>query len=626
MKKNLILTIITLIIVLFGINIVSAQTYVQSRLEVDGITPYIATALVFDGSSVPKSIEDYEFTEDTNLELGRASIRSTSTNTRIINNNRSVSVTLHVFIPVIAKEAGEQTIPSVRIRAVGRTFLTTPMKAEFFKTGRDSFSARIADESDKDEVIRFSLTPETNTAYPQQPLTIRADIYLSPVRNYEPNSVEMDFTFLEQIGKQNIEPLPPKQGTGDRVSLTVRDTDKNFIFRQNGSQRIGNKVYSIYSGWFNIYPVKPGELTLYSSTLRVVYAERTNSFFSSFSDSVEFTAYSETVNLNIKDFPDENRPVHFTGAVGRYSIRAIVDNTIVRVGEPIILELVVSGEGILENIQRPDLNLIDEFNRNFKISRESTPGEIMGNSIHFQYTIRPISDEIEAIPSIPFSYFNVDKGAYETTKTKPITLEVTSGKIVGEDDIVSNIDRDEISEDDRQELTTTEGILSNYNQPDALRDHRVNLLYFLLILVIPAGYIITYILVKKHRILEEDVSAKRFKIAKRKFEQYISRAKANLENDNFYQLLAEGLMGYISDKFNLGRGEITSADLEEIFTSHGLTQANLDGVLSELKDVFNKCEMGRFNKIGTIDKQGREHLLEKTRHAINTIESIQKKR
>jgi hypothetical protein len=132
--------------------------------------------------------------------------------------------------------------------------------------------------------------------------------------------------------------------------------------------------------------------------------------------------------------------------------------------------------------------------------------------------------------------------------------------------------------------------------------------------------------VKKRRVLEEDVSAKRFKIAKRKFEQYISRAKANLENDDFYQLLAEGLMGYISDKFNLVRGEITSADLDEIFTSQGLSRANLDGVLNELKDVFNKCEMGRFNKIGSIDKQEREHLLEKTRHAINTIESIQKKR
>jgi hypothetical protein len=626
MERRLIIICITLFIVLFGISTVSAQTYIQSRLEVEGITPYLATAMVFDGSSVPKSIEDYEFTEDTSIELGRASIRSTSTSTRIVNGNRSQSVTLHVFIPIIAKEAGEQTVPSVRIRAGRQTFLTTPMKVEFFKTGRDSYSARVVDESDKEDVIRFSLTPESDTAYPQQPLTIRADIYLSSVRNYQPNSVEMDFTFLEEIGKQNIEPLPPKQGTGDRVSLTVRDTDKTFIFRQNGSQRIGNKVYSRYSGWFNIYPTKPGELTLYSSTLRVVYAERTNSFFSSFSDSVEFTAYSETVNLNIKDFPDENRSEHFSGAVGRYSIRSLVDNTVVRVGEPIILELVISGEGILENIERPDLNLIDEFNRNFKVSRESTPGEISGNSIHFKYTIRPVSDEIDAIPSIPFSYFNVDKGAYETTRTRPVPLDVSSGKIVGEDDIVSNIDRDEISEDNRQELTTTEGILSNYNQQDALKDHRVNPLYFMLLLVIPIGYIITYILVKKRRVLEEDVSAKRFKIAKRKFEQYISRAKANLENDDFYQLLAEGLMGYISDKFNLGRGEITSADLDEIFTSQGLSRANLDGVLNELKDVFNKCEMGRFNKIGSIDKQEREHLLEKTRHAINTIESIQKKR
>ncbi len=626
MKRKIIIILILLILLLISVNILYAQTYVQSRLEVDGITPFIATQLVFSGSSVPSRIDDFEFEEETDLKLGRAEIRSTSTNTRIINNRRSINVTLHVFIPILSENEGEMTVPSVRIKAGGKTFLTTPMKVEFFKVGNNKYSAKLINDDNNEDVIRFKLTVETESAYPQQPVTIRSDIYLSGIQNYQPNTVEMVFTFLEDIGEQNIEPIQPKQGTGDRVSLSVRNIDKNFIFRQNGTEKLGNKIYVRYSGWFNIYPTESGELILYASKLNVIYSESRNSFFSSFDDTVEFFAYSEPITLNIKDFPNINKPEHFSGAVGRYSIRAEVDKTTIRVGEPLILKLIISGEGILENIERPNLEQIKEFAERFKVSREKTPGEIVANTIQFDYTIRPISDNVEYVPSIPFSYFNVDSDNYETATTRQIPLYVTSGKIVGDEDIISNIDEDETSLDNQNRLTTTEGILSNYNQPDALNDRRINISYLFLLLIIPIAYIITYIIIKRQKAFEEDISAKRFKIAKRKFNQYISKAENNIGNDNFYQHLSEGLMGYISDKFNLGQGEITPADLDDIFKIHNINRYRVNGMVDELKNILRKCEMGRFASSGLFNKEDRQELLTKTKKIINDLESIQKKR
>ncbi len=614
--------ILTIMITLFTLSSVlfsQQNNYVQAQLGFDDKgTPYIVTQLSFKEKN-PK-IDNYYFETETTIKVGEPIINGTTYSTTIINGVQSTSLTATVYFPIFATKEGEQIVPSLIINAGGKTYKTTSLKAEFFATGKDTFSARETNQR-SNLTILLKLSTDTKTAFPQQAILIRVDIYLSAVSGYKNIEPLLDLTFIKDIGESNIIKESPKINSSEISHIPVQGTKLSLDFALSGSKEIDGTLYSIYSGWFKVFAKESGDLILYSSRLDAVY-KRGNGFFDFDMDSKTFTAYSEPITIKIKDFPKQSQPDSFNGAVGRYTISSKIDSSEIRIGEPILLEVTIEGDGIVQNIKRPDLFAIPEFNNNFKLTKETGVGEVKGNTITYKYTIRATNENVKNIPKIPFSFFNVDKEIYDTVYSNEIPITISHSKVLTSDDIISsNANTPSI---DKQEITASKGILSNYSGYDALTTQQVNFIHFLWVLLFPIAYVICFIVVQRKRIINEDVAIKRSKEAKKKAEKYLMKAKQNVDDKSFYQHLAEGLMTYISDKFNKGQGEITASEIDDMFNNSKIPEKTREEIQSSLKEIFKTCEIGRFASANLNDKNEKETLIDKARKVINTIEPLRK--
>ncbi len=586
----------------------NAQT-IPAKIAVDELgNPYLAIRIEFDTANVNLNIEDgYRFTGQTDIRVGSPTTTGLSTRTTIINGVRSQSIETTVYFPLSVPSDGERVVPPLLFTISGKTFKTQPFRAVLNKPV---------------EPVKLKLTAETKEAFPQQGIIIKGDLYVSQIKEYSFQGGNLDFTDVDNINSEHT------MGEASRLnvnrggySLYINESSDTINFVRNGSKIINGTRYALFTGWFKVFAKEPGIVRLGQSlTLNAVYKRGRGVF----ADTMNIKATIDPLNVSVKDFPNINQPPSFNGAVGKYSISAKTDKVKVRVGEPIKLTVTIQGDGIIENIKRPKLTTISEFTNNFKLTEETSPGEIKDDKISYTYTIRAVSEDVKEIPSIPFSYFNVDRAIYDTTYSKAIPLNVTHSKIVTGDDIITGGRETEGENDTRQELISSRGILSNYNGYEALVNQEVNLVYFLALMLFPLAYLILFFVIRRKRKLDSDVAVQRFKGAKKKADRYLSKAEQNINNDVFYEQLAEGLMSYISDKFNLGQGEITQSEVNEILSSIQMPEEKRNNISNSLKDVFKNCELGRFANSNNTNIDERKNLINTTRETIKKIESIQK--
>ncbi len=145
---------------------------------------------------------------------------------------------------------------------------------------------------------------------------------------------------------------------------------------------------------------------------------------------------SGTVEVRVKPVPLEGRPTSYTGGIGHFktAVRLIPEE--VNVGDPMTLTFTVSGSGTLEDVGPPDLEKVKGIPGVFKIydaTAEFHPK--LGKKV-FTYSLRTLKSDLVAFPALPFSFFDVEKDAYETVWTDPIPITVHASKPVVDDAIV----------------------------------------------------------------------------------------------------------------------------------------------------------------------------------------------
>ncbi|MHC4079570.1 MAG: hypothetical protein ACYST0_14150, partial [Planctomycetota bacterium] len=119
--------------------------------------------------------------------------------------------------------------------------------------------------------------------------------------------------------------------------------------------------------------------------------------------------------------PTAGRPAEFTGAVGRFSVRAEANPLDPTVGGSLKLVLRIEGEGNLEVLDPPRLDELSGFHVFGKIDDRSK------NTTHrtVTYDLAPLSMAVKAVPPIRFAFFDPTPPAgYRTVQTRRIPLTV----------------------------------------------------------------------------------------------------------------------------------------------------------------------------------------------------------
>ncbi len=154
-----------------------------------------------------------------------------------------------------------------------------------------------------------------------------------------------------------------------------------------------------------------------------------------------YKATGKKVAFEVKPLPLANRPASFSNAVGTgFSIAVTTSRSVVSVGEPVELTVVVRGERGLEGLSLPSMvgegRLDSEL---FDVISDEATGKMADDALSksFQVTVVLQSDKAREIPAIEFAYFDPEDASYKTVKSQPIALNVRGAEVVGAQDVVA---------------------------------------------------------------------------------------------------------------------------------------------------------------------------------------------
>lgn len=193
---------------------------------------------------------------------------------------------------------------------------------------------------------------------------------------------------------------------------------KRFLSEPDRSERVSvdGQIYLrnlIYAA--KVFPEKVGELKIDGLELSATFmVSRPGDPFGNLGfnrDLKTRTLTSETVKVEVKPLPEEGKPAHFTGLVGKHDFDIQFGNTRLIVNEPLEVKLTITGGGALENLEAPTLlkhPALEEFESNgdLKIMDANQATKV------FDYTF--LAKENLKLPAsqITLSYFDPDQMKY----------------------------------------------------------------------------------------------------------------------------------------------------------------------------------------------------------------------
>ena len=154
-----------------------------------------------------------------------------------------------------------------------------------------------------------------------------------------------------------------------------------------------------------------------------------------------FGAEGKPRRLVVRPLPEAGRPANFVNAIGTgFAIDVQASRTVVAVGDPVELTVLLRGDGPLTGVGLPPLDGPGALPAAlFGILEGSPAGELdeATGSKRFVVTVRVKSAEVREVPPLSFAYFDPVAGAYRSVASQPIALSVGAGQLVGAEAVVA---------------------------------------------------------------------------------------------------------------------------------------------------------------------------------------------
>ena len=186
---------------------------------------------------------------------------------------------------------------------------------------------------------------------------------------------------------------------------------------------------------------RPGTLDL--EPVRVAARLKSGTYRDAFgfrrSRTALFQAQGERARLVVRGLPEAGRPAGFVNAIGTgFSIAVAASRSVVQVGDPIELSVVVTGDGDLEGLSLPALDAEGGLSPVLFSVPDTRPFGVVNeqeNAKTFEVTVRVRSAEASEIPPIALVYFDPVAGSYATTHSRPVALSVGTSDVIGAADV-----------------------------------------------------------------------------------------------------------------------------------------------------------------------------------------------
>lgn len=320
--------------------------------------------------------------------------------------------------------------------------------------------------------------------------------------------------------------------------------------------------------------------------------------------NVYTTLSSVAIPIEVRPLP--HPPDNFTGAVGNFTIQAVIDSTILYTDKSALLKIIITGTGNLKLIGAPTT----EFPKSLGASEPQVEDTILSRSPSisgrkiFTYFLNPEVAGEMTIPPVQFSYFDPATNEYHTLHTDAIKIKVNQGR--ASEKVVNNRPGD-IHEIEKGVLKIQS---SSFNLWTASW-------YWALYII---GILISIVLLILHSRNEKalaDLSGWKNKRANKIAWKRLSQARKLLKEKNavlFYEEISKAIWLYLSDKLNIPLSELSKLNISEQLALKNIDESKMNKV----NRLLAECEMALYSPSG--GQQQRHQVLTEASSLISSLE------
>lgn len=330
---------------------------------------------------------------------------------------------------------------------------------------------------------------------------------------------------------------------------------------------------------------------------------------------INYKVSSPPVIIHAMPLPEAGKPADFSGAVGSFSVESNVDKKELKANETFNYNLKITGTGNLALINAPNINPPADFEKYDPKTTDNiavNPGGVSG-SREFTYLLIPRHQGDFTLNPPGFSYFNPATRRYATLPAKSFAIKVNKG------DPQANPTAYNMNSQQDIKMLGKDIRYIKTESPDLYKDGEGfygSASFYLLMLLGPLGFAGALLYRRWDDKQNSDLVKLKSRKANKVAAKHLANAAKQLSAGNkkeFYEAVARGLYGYLSDKLN-----IPVADLNKENITYQLKARALDeGTIKELDDTIDLCEMARFAPVTGISQQ---QVFDKAKNTINEIE------
>ncbi|MBQ7997485.1 MAG: protein BatD [Paludibacteraceae bacterium] len=381
-----------------------------------------------------------------------------------------------------------------------------------------------------------------------------------------------------------------------------------------------------------LYPQHSGDITIdpayFEFVLRVQTRQQVRSIFDDFFGT--YTNVTKGVKapgatIHVAALPG-GKPAGFSGGVGKFSFTPSISQTEVQANEAVTIKIDISGAGNMKLLKTPAIDWPEGFEpydpkvtNNFKTTTSGVSG-----TKSIEYLAIPRSAGEYTIPSIAFSYFDIDEKAYRTLRSPEYTIHVKRGAGSAAGSAVSGEEGNEgavyyAQKEDIKQLGTDIRYIDT-KQPKATGCNRSSVIsyqYLWLWYVIPLLIAVVLLIVLRKQIREAaDITRMRYKRANKVAQKRLKAASAALKANNkdlFYEEIERAAWTYLSDRLSIPTADLNKENITTILRQKGVS----DELVKEVTDVLSTAEFARY---APATDHAMDDLFEATTRLINHLE------
>jgi len=357
-------------------------------------------------------------------EIAGISFQNRGQSSRINVINGSMTSSLANNYLVQAEKPGIYTIPPIKVTAGSETAVSKPLSFEV--TGSSQGSTGNSTSADRSGAeTAFIRIDEIGDCYPGEIVPIRIKAYFNRKYRTDINSLPVlhgDGVVMPQLREKptQIEEIV----SGVAYHVLIWDTTLSGI-------KAGKHPLSFSMEASLLVPQRRRPTSPFGGGL-FEEPNFNDPFFDSFfgtSQRKPIKVVSQEVNFNVIPLPLEKQPKNFNGAIGDFSLKVRSNRHELEVGEPLKLDIEISGSGNFDRVEAPTFPDGPEWKTYSPSASFASQGNSYTGTKTFEQAIVAKSGEVKEIPPLSFCYFDPAKKEYITTTSPPINVKIAQSGV-----------------------------------------------------------------------------------------------------------------------------------------------------------------------------------------------------